>query len=507
MIGIPLVLLALLATSLSAVAGAAESGSAPVPSECLFSTPEAMDKLERDDPSLYGLSRESADLKVAYERELEERSSLDVSEKGGDEDGPDLAEEPVPAGAAIWSSMMVTRGDAKRLEEISTVRNDYGTELQKQAMQLAGDRFVGVTWSYVDGFVVSIVGENDIVSELQRAFPELPIKGHKGLVSSSTSAKNVAALSELSHDGFIAGSDASCGLTFVAFSKEALTERRLDQVLTPGTYQIVDLEHFGGAIPQPAAGKQERKAFLTGGLKIWTGAAPNTWCTSNVVGKKSSQQWLITAGHCMLGQSLTSSGGPGVHTLTGSHWYQGIGQTDHNRISMHTVQYMAFGGNHDIQVIRLRGNRTPTHLTHETVVPYNGGSADVFVNPTWWYWHLGFETTGTRVCQSGYTSNSPTCGLLTMTDASYDVEAPLWPYDATMTNVRWSTAMNACTGDSGGTVWADNNDDNIAGIVHGVGELEYTRIREGAPQQCGDGFYTSISSILNIGLNNPWGMP
>ena len=98
------------------------------------------------------------------------------------------------------------------------------------------------------------------------------------------------------------------------------------------------------------------------------------------------------------------------------------------------------------------------------------------------------------------------CGLIQATDTSYGVTAPTWPFNVTMTNVRYSLGMDACPGDSGGAIWVENNDNNIAGIMHGLGAAEFTRTREGSVFDCGNAFYTSISSLQTMGLAAPWGM-
>ncbi len=233
------ILLAALATmTLGCTHGTAGSDPAgakaqisPVPEECLFSTPEAQDKMERDDPSLYGLSPASIALNTEYQ--------LDIR-------------KPRPAGSVIWSHMAMTREDSERLLTISQVRRDNIAALQTAARRIAGKEFVGVTWSYVDGFVVSVTEKSDFADELTAALPGVPIRVNQGLVRDGVATANLKVLSELGHDGFIAASDASCGVTFVAFSQESLSEERLDEVLVPGTYRVVGLDFFGGSMPQAA---------------------------------------------------------------------------------------------------------------------------------------------------------------------------------------------------------------------------------------------------------------
>lgn len=492
----------------SAAAPQAES----VPEACLFSTPEAMQKLERDDPSLYGLSPESTNFNSGYQRDMEEVAKQDPPFQKDEPEGlaaPEPPERPVPEGAVIWSNMALTPTDADRLETMSTIYRENVERVSEEVEGVVGDAFVGITWSYLDGFVVSVTEGKDVADQLTSRFSGVPIKVHEGLVPRATTDANLKALADLSHDGFIASSDASCGITFVAFAEEPLSTKRLDELLAPGTYQVVDLDYFGGAIPIPSAGKAERKQTLSGGLKIWTnGGTTSNWCTSNVVARKDpSEQWLITAGHCTQGMTISGSAN-NVSVLSGSNWYQGLNTNSTNRISLGSTTYHLFGGNHDIQVIQLSGGRTPSQLMHETSYQAYPGSPwyDAYVDPTWWYWNLGFEHTGIRVCQSGYTMGGPDCGMIQSTTNSYGVSAPLWPYNATMTNIRSSVAMESCRGDSGGSVWADNQDDNIAGIVHGQGATEYHRVREGRRIACGNAFWTGISSLQNIGLTAPWGM-
>ncbi len=69
--------------------------------------------------------------------------------------------------------------------------------------------------------------------------------------------------------------------------------------------------------------------------------------------------------------------------------------------------------------------------------------------------------------------------------------------------------MTSCSGDSGGSVWAEQNDGNdiLAGIYHGrTGGTFFTKTIEGGTYGCASGgskYYTGISSLLALGLSAP----
>lgn len=512
-------LLVVITAAVSTTSASAREATDQVPSECLFTDPDGGTSSMLDKAKVLGLSSESVRLDRQY-RGPAASPSASIAEQ------LKVRHENLPLDAVEWGGLAMTPKDADRLEEMSSIYTSNVLDVKRAARKLAGESFVGVTWSYVDGFIVSTTDRMDeIGASIRKQLPGVPITMHRGLV---------AAVDQLNHDSVVGDdqslasevqtrTDVSCGVTMVAFKNEAAA-RKADLTQERSSGEVVVLSESGRHFKQTqeALGKRPFQSELTGGLKLWSsGRESSSWCTSNVVVEKDPlpEYWLITAAHCLNNNDTVSPGDAfDIRTVTGSHWYQGIGETATNRVSQGPTQYFLYGAQHDIMAIQMPAydatwNRVFPNKVHRSV---GWPGIDLYHNLVWWHWTPDLDSLGLVTCQAGYSVGVETCGVITALDAKGD---PIIYHGAItrITNLREVTGMIGCIGDSGGSVWSNqlNGDRNIVGIVQSIsvpedpgqpGAWNHGVPGEGIVQCTIQTRYTSISSILALGFSHPVGM-
>lgn len=153
----------------------------------------------------------------------------------------------LPDGAVEWADLAVTPADAKRLNAISRYLDEDRGRAEAVARSVVGkETFVGLTWSYVDGFVISTTEDpsDELVDQVREELGKgVPFTFVRGLVPETVRLANMEALSKvgIEHGGpaLHRGSDERCGLVFVGYMK-AKDEGTIDfdEILEPGTYVI-----------------------------------------------------------------------------------------------------------------------------------------------------------------------------------------------------------------------------------------------------------------------------
>lgn len=223
--------------------------SSEVPESCLFSTAESRALQEASHPSLYGLSDESIELNDRYQLARGTARETPAPEFG-------FISPELPEGAVQWGDKAVTAQDHQRLAEMARIYETHGQMIQARARELYGESYVGIAWSYVDGFIVSSTLESEMAESILIEFENVLYRNVRGIVPESIANSNLQAASKLSRDfSLTALTDPTCGLIFLAFDDARPSAEVLDSLFEPGSYILVDPEFYGGGPPELTVGR------------------------------------------------------------------------------------------------------------------------------------------------------------------------------------------------------------------------------------------------------------